>query len=131
MNNILIDTSMWIEYFKGNKAVHDIIQNNNDYEVFITGPILTELIQGIKTKKEKGRFTMCINGLAKLRITDEDWLDAGNLGNILRRKGITVPLPDLIIFTVAVNNNCSLFTLDKHFSIIKEAIESDIKILST
>ncbi|MFP4016038.1 MAG: PIN domain-containing protein [Halanaerobiales bacterium] len=131
MNNILIDTSMWIEYFKGNKAAHDIIHNNNDYEVFITGPILTELIQGIKTKKEKDRFTMCINGLAKLRITDEDWLDAGNLGNILRRKGITVPLPDLIIFTVAVNNNCSLFTLDKHFSIIKEAIESDIKILST
>lgn len=129
MKKLLVDTSIWIEYFKGKKKVLDIIHDKNNFEIFITGPIITELIQGIKTQKEKARFTICINALPKLQIDDNDWVNAGNLGNSLRKKGITVPLLDLIIFSIAKKNNCVLFTLDKHFQIIKDALQIEIEIM--
>jgi predicted nucleic acid-binding protein len=127
MKKILVDTSIWIEYFKGEKSVIEKIHDRNNFN-FIIGPVITELIQGIKTQKEKDRFTMCINALPKLRISDDDWVNAGNIGNLLRKKGVTVPLPDLIIFTMAMKNGCALFTLDRHFPIMKEALQSDIEI---
>ena len=128
MKKVLIDTSIWIEYFKGNKMVQDIIHDTKGFQCFIIGPVIAELLLGIKTSSEKERLISCINALPMLEITDNDWIDAGNTGNLLRQKGITVPLPDLIIFSVANRNNCALFTLDKHFKVIKDAIESEIDI---
>jgi len=129
MKKILVDTSIWIEYFKGKKSVQEIIHDQKNHEIYITGPIITELIQGLKTEKEKARFTMCINALPKLQIDDDDWVNAGNTGNSLRKKGVTVPLPDIIIFSIAKKNNCALFTLDRHFQIIKETIQTDLDII--
>lgn len=127
MKKILVDTSIWIEYFKGEINVIEKIHNRNHCN-FITGPVITELIQGIRTQNEKDRFIMCIKALPKLQISDSDWVTAGNIGNSLRTKGITVPLPDLIIFTLAMKNDCALYTLDKHFIIIKEAIQANVEV---
>lgn len=126
MKKLLVDTSIWIEYFKGKKSVIDIIHDIDNFRVFITGPVFTELIQGLKTQTEKEQFTICINALPKLQITDNDWIYAGYIGSLLRTKGITVPLHDLLIFSIAKTNNCALFTLDKHFSIINDSVETKI-----
>ncbi len=128
MKKVLVDTSIWIEYFKGNKKVQDIIHDTKCFQCFIIGPVIAELLLGIKTSGEKERLITCMNVLPMLEITNNDWIDAGNTGNILRQKGITVPLPDLIIFSVANKNNCALFTLDKHFEIIRSAVAAGIEI---
>jgi len=131
MKKLLVDTSIWIEYFRGTKSVSDIIHDKSNYEIFIAGPIIAELIQGIKTQKEKAWFTVCINALPKLKISDDDWIAAGNLGNLLLNKGITIPLPDLIIYSIAKKNDCAIFTLDKHFQLIKDRIRDDIEIIQS
>ncbi len=130
MKKVLVDTSIWIEYFRGNKTVQDIIHDTKTYQCFIIGPVLTELLLGIKTSGEKEHLIDCMNVFPTLSINDRDCIYAGNTGNTLRQKGITVPLPDLIIFSTAENNNCALFTLDKHFEVIKNAIESGIEIIT-
>ncbi len=129
MKKLLVDTSIWIEYFKGEKGVQKIINDNKNYKIFITGPVITELILGIKTQKEKKRFAMCINALPKLQISDNDWIAAGNIGNSLRKKGVTIPLPDLIIYSIAIANDCALFTLDKHFEFIRDTTQTDFEII--
>ena len=129
MKKVLVDTSIWIEYFKGNKTVQDMIHDIKCYQCFIIGPVIAELLLGIKTSSEKNRLITCMNVLPMLEITDNDWIYAGNTANTLRQKGITVPLPDLIIFSAANKNNCAIFTLDKHFEIIKSAISSGIEII--
>ena len=129
MKKILVDTSIWIEYFKGNKGVAAIIEEKNAHTVFIAGPMITELIQAIKTKSEKDNFASSLESLPRLAITDRDWLDAGMLGSALREKGITIPLPDLIIYTLAKNNNCSLCTLDKHFETINNKTAQHLELI--
>jgi hypothetical protein len=51
---ILIDTSVWIDFFRGRNTVfrailHDLISGEED--ICITGIILTEILQGIKDEK--------------------------------------------------------------------------------
>lgn len=129
MKKVLVDTSMWIEYFKGNKMVQDLVHDTKGFKCFIIGPVMTELLLGIKTISEKERLITCMNVLPMLEIENDDWINAGNTGHLLRQKGITIPLPDLIIFSVANKNNCAVFTLDKHFEIIKDALKSEIEII--
>lgn len=129
MKKILVDTSIWIEYFRGNKRVQDVIHDIKRFQCFIIGPVIAELLLGIKTSGEKEQLITCMRALPMLEITDNDWVNAGNTGNLLRQKGITVPLPDLIIFSVADKNSCALFTLDKHFEIIKTAVASGMELL--
>jgi predicted nucleic acid-binding protein len=129
MKNILIDTSAWVEYFKGNTTVAAMVHDREAHSVYITGPVITELIQGLKTETEKESFITSLDSLPRLKITDQDWFYAGNFGAQLRSKGITVPLADLIIYTVARNNNCSICTLDKHFKEISTTLGAKVEIL--
>jgi len=129
MKKILIDTSVWVEYFKGNKTAANLIINSDAYSVFIIGPIISELIQGMKTENEKESFTYALESINRIQIADQDWFDAGLAGSYLRSKGITVPLVDLIIYSVARNNQCSICTLDKHFQVINENLNNKVEIV--
>jgi predicted nucleic acid-binding protein len=42
-------------------------------------------------------------------------MKAGNLAAQLRAKGLTLPLTDVLIATVALRNQVSVLTIDKHF----------------
>ena len=129
MKKILIDTSAWVEYFKGNKTAAILINNSDTYSVFIIGPVISELIQGMKTENEKESFTYALESINRIEIIDQDWFDAGLAGSHLRSKGITVPLFDLIIYTVARNNQCSICTLDKHFQVINKNLNNKVEII--
>lgn len=129
MKNILIDTSAWVEYFKGNLTAVAMVHERENYTAYIVGPVITELIQGLKSEKDKDVFTTSLESIPRLTITDQDWFDAGIFGAQLRSKGITVPLTDLIIYTVAGNNRCSICTLDKHFKTIDTALGVKVEIL--
>ena len=50
---IIIDTSIWIEYFKNNKKYVPTIETNLSLEnILITGPIISELLHGVKGLRE-------------------------------------------------------------------------------
>ncbi len=129
MKKVLIDTSAWVEYFRGSSEVAKIVHDKYLYLACITGPIITELIQGLKTENEKYVLASALESISRLSINDQDWIDAGEKGALLRKQRITVPLADLIIYTMAVKNNCSIYTADKHFQMIQEATGESIDII--
>jgi predicted nucleic acid-binding protein len=130
MKKVIIDTSVWIEYFKGNEAAAAVIDDQAGYDLYVTGPIISELTQGMKTESEMASFTVLIESLPCLKILDQHWLAAGLTGSELRKKAITVPLPDLMIYTVAVDNNCAIFTLDNHFTLINKTLGHSMEIIN-
>lgn len=129
MKKILIDTSAWVKNFKGNKTAANLINNSGTNSVFIIGPVISELIQGMKTENEKESFSYALESINRIQIADQDWFDAGLVGSLLRCKGITVPLVDLIIYSVARNNQCSICTLDKHFQVINKNLNNKVEII--
>ncbi|KAF0121977.1 MAG: PIN domain [bacterium] len=115
-DGILVDTSLFIEFLKGNKQygseVTMLLEKNR---VFSTGIIIAELIQGLKNLKEEQYLAELITAVNILEITTDLWVEAGNLSLSLRKKGINLPLTDVAIATLAIEHNLSIFTLDKHF----------------
>ena len=118
-SKIIADTSIWIEYFKGNVKMADFLEEhllNN--KIHIDGIIIAELLQGIKSKKESEAVRASIDAIPYVEITYEDWVLAGDLSNELRKKGRTVPLTDIATAAAAIHHNMFVATLDRHFETI-------------
>jgi predicted nucleic acid-binding protein len=114
---VLIDSNAWIDYFKsGNYRYRDkIIELLEEDKVAACGIVITELLHGAKTPKEAKIIKEYITGVNIFDINTDNYINAGILGGFLRKKGITVPLPDLIIAEICISNKIQLFTNDKHF----------------
>jgi predicted nucleic acid-binding protein len=124
MKNILVDSSVWIEYFRGKKeaAVLDELIDRN--QLCINNLILSELIPFLRIKKEHAliKILMTIKNMA-IKIDWEEIIDFQeiNLKNGLNKIGIA----DLIIVQNVRDNDLSLYSLDKHFELMSKHIEFD------
>jgi len=115
-NNILADTSVWIEFFKqrsdtGEKLC-DLITRNC---VWSCGTVLFEIIQGVKTENEKNTVLEMLFALPYVEMTQALWQNAGELSASLKRKGANIPLSDIFTAALAIEHNLSIFTFDAHF----------------
>ena len=120
-NRILIDTSVWIAYFKENNRLfaEKVDQLLTHSEIFVPKVVLAELFQGAKSEKEISVIEAFIDAFQVIDQTKETWLEAGRLSYSMKRKGITIHLMDCYIAILALENGCRIFSLDEHFNLIK------------
>ncbi|HHV82890.1 MAG TPA: PIN domain-containing protein [Tepidanaerobacter syntrophicus] len=118
-SKVLIDTSIWIEYFRGNAQIGEAVDLLIDAgSAYITGPIIAELIQGIKNKKQAEELLASLKALPYVDIRKSDWSDIGFFSLELRKKGIAIPFTDAVITCMAIKNHLCIYSLDKHFDLI-------------
>lgn len=114
---LLIDTSVWIEYFKNNPDVTVFIEKHLlEDSVCLVGIVVSELIQGIKNEEVREIIRSCLDAITFIDMKFEDWIKTGELSNTLRKSGITMPLTDIAIAAAAIGNSLLLVTRDSHFS---------------
>lgn len=110
---ILADTSVWIEFLKGNigylKEMGRLIE---EQQLATVECVFGELLQGAKNQREKNILTGYFEALPKID-EREIWLEAGLLS--FKGKWITrgVGLIDLAIVSAARKNGLKVWTLDK------------------
>ena len=120
--DVLVDTSIWIDYFKGGSSSKDLDVLIDENLVVTNDIILAELVPCLKIKKqdavvkllqEINRYPMQINWdeIVEFQVK---CLQAGANG---------VGIPDLIIAQNAKLNNCKIYSLDKHFALLKQVIK--------
>jgi len=126
MSKVLIDTCAWIDFLRlpegilGN-TVADLIASNR---ALLCGVVMTELLQGAKGAKEKQQLEFLFSDIEILDTNRKDWIDAGLCLQKLRNKGITVPVTDALIATLALRNSVSVLTIDKHFDYLSVSVIS-------
>lgn len=126
--NILIDTSIWIDYFQNksssiSKKVDDILSGN---DIYIPKIVIAELIRGSGSQKE---VLIIADFLDTFNIIDQKkdtWIEAGKLSYRLRKKGRAINLADCYIAIIAKAYECCIFTLDKHFKYIRTEININL-----
>ena len=126
---VLVDTSIWIDFFQNNDSSHTItleglIKDNN--RAVICGVVLQEVLQGIK---DDISYELTKERLLRLPFLDtnkETYIYAASLYRVLRRKGITLPSIDTTIAATTILNRIPLFTKDEHFKVI--ARHSELKL---
>ncbi len=115
-DGVIVDTSLWIEYFKGSASNASVVEGLVlEERAVTTGLVLAELLQGIKSEREGQTITEVFGGLPTLEITTEIWKVAGQLACSLRRQGVTIPLTDVVLGALALEHRLLIFSLDKHF----------------
>jgi len=120
-NNILVDTSVWIEAYRkssSNLAV-DLKKLLEEYCVVTTGIIIAEVLQGAKTQNDFDSLRVHLVTLPILSEDIGDWEEAAHKSYMARKEGYLVPISDCLIATIAEKNNCKVFTIDKHFKVLK------------
>ena len=120
--NILIDTSVWIDYFRGNNVQFQskVDEALTHCHIYVPKIALAELIQGAKSEKEITVIEDFIDAFHIIDQKEDTWLKAGRLSFSMKRKGITVSIIDCYIAVIAGENGCIIFSLDEHFNSIKK-----------
>jgi len=125
---ILIDTSIWIDYFKGKDPnFHTKVDKVLTHcRICIPKVVLAELFQGARAEKE---ITLIVDVMDAFHIIDQKedtWLKAGRLSFLMKRKGFMVHIVDCYIAVMANENGCVIFSLDEHFKIIKKFLHIEL-----
>ena len=116
MARILVDTSVWIEFFRKREPYLSTVARLIDEErVGSTGIILAELMHGAKSEKELAVLADFPQVFSFIPETVQLWADAGRLAFNLRRKGVTIGLSDCFIAVAASSAHIQVATLDSHF----------------
>lgn len=116
MNKVLIDSSVWINYFRPGKSIVEPTVNLllDEDRVVLCGMVELEILQGLKGKEHQ-LVQDLFKALHYIEALREDFIAAGNLLNQLRKKEITIPASDCLIATQCIRADCSLFSLDNDF----------------
>jgi len=112
-----VDTSVWISYFRETGSVYgDLIDALIDENrVHINGVVLAELLTGAKGSAEFDGLASALAGLKFIPGDRAAFQSAGRNGFLLKRKGISVPLSDVIIASDCIDRVLVLIESDRHF----------------
>ncbi len=114
---ILPDTCAWIDYFRpGTTPLGQALEKALKEEaVFVCGPVIYELVQGVRSEREQALLRSVLNALPFLEMNEALWIKAGRLSANLRKEGKTILFSDIIIAVLAMDNNLAVMTVDEHF----------------
>lgn len=132
MSKFLIDSTIWIEFFKGqNNTINNLVLPLIDEDkIYYNGVILSELLVGASNKREFSFLESNFEGFRHLETDKNIFVKTAQMGFMLRRKGLTIPLTDLIIATHASHFGLTVVTADPHFKLIEKEFKLDLQFMS-
>jgi len=119
---VLVDTSIWIDYFRGGDSAKDLDTLIDENLIVTNDIILAELIPYLKIKKQ----TKVVKLLHEVKLISLDihWEEIIELQVKCLKSGENgVGIPDLIIAQNAIQNSCKVYSIDKHFRLLNQVMK--------
>jgi len=119
--NLLVDTSVWLlalrrDEARSEPAVRFLSRALGDGDsIFSTGLILQELLQGFHGPKNRALLLERFGALPLLVPDREDHVQAAELRNLCRRRGIQIGTIDALIARLVIRHELTLLTTDRDF----------------
>ena len=129
-NRIILDTSAYSEFFKGNPAVRDAVETAD--EIYLNAVIIGELLAGFAIGRlEKKNLDILREFTSSPRVEtipiDEETAERYAVILMdLRSKVAPIPTNDLWIAASAMQYGLKIVTKDSHFSRVSQVI-TDLK----
>lgn len=121
MNVLLVDTSVWIEFFRG-QTYPELELALKEGRVVVSPIVLAELMSGPKNKREASRLEDFLSELPLHETPKEHWLFVGQLRHRLAKCGFNVSIPDTHIAQCTLDLEGYLFSLDQIFKKLAKRI---------
>jgi predicted nucleic acid-binding protein len=122
---IVVDSSVWIDLFKGTPTrqteILDRILGDVDMPVLVGDVVLYEVLAGFRSQREIERNRLLLETLILVSMLDFDLVPRAAVHyHTLRRRGITPGTVDMIIATYCIETGAELLTADRHFESMRD-----------
>lgn len=126
-NPVLIDTSVWIDYFRRNPVVHGQVEKLiEERRIGTCRFIVAELLQGARSEEHYSILKETTEVFKLFEETPETWLKAAYVSSQLIRMGKKVGLGDCYIAVLAHQYDIPLWSFDKHFKVIRSVLKFNL-----
>jgi predicted nucleic acid-binding protein len=118
MSRILVDSSIWIEFFRHPDAPASVVLDHllAHRLVCTTGLIQAEVVPGAQSPRDFRRLRLLFGALPLAPEREGFWTHLIRFRHRLHANGVLgIGIPDLIVATVAIQNRKLVFTLDEDF----------------
>lgn len=127
--SLLVDTSVWSLAFRRDteaavpevKALLHALEGAD--QVFTTGFVLQELLQGFAGPKQRGLLIERFAALGFLQPDREDHIEAAEVRNACRRGGVQVGTIDALLIQLCLKHDLVLLSADKDFQSALEHVK--------
>ena len=114
---ILTDTSVVVVYERAPTPRLRRIASDNDAAV--CGVAVAEMFAGARTPADEVRCRTALADFRSLSIPEALWETVGRNQARLRANGVTVPLTDTVVASLALTLDVELWAYDAHFTLIQ------------
>ena len=119
---LFVDTSVWSLALRRDgdagvpevRALRDALDGGE--EVVTTGLVLQELLQGFAGPRDRKQVISHFDALPMLVPDRDDYIEAADLRNQCRRRGIQIGTIDALLARLCVAHGLTLLTTDNDFS---------------
>jgi predicted nucleic acid-binding protein len=119
---ILVDTSVWIDFFRGAPTAENALLKdclNRREHIFVTGVVVQEILQGIRDDSQYLAVKEYVFLFPKVDVEFSDHVEAASVYRNLRKKGLTIDSPvDCLIAVLALRHDLALLHRDSDFTLI-------------
>jgi predicted nucleic acid-binding protein len=117
MSQILVDSSIWIAFFRGSIPQDALFQLIDTNQICTNDLILSEIVPSLRARKEKALVDILYR-IQRYPLAIE-WLEIIDFQVRNIRKGINnVGISDLIIMQNVIQHSLVLYAVDSHFSLM-------------
>jgi len=115
--SVLVDTSIWIEYFRNGNNFEELEFLIDENQVVTNDLILAELIPFLMVRNQRKLITL-LHQINKLPIV-VNWEQLIGYQYKCLKQGVNgIGVPDLLIAQNAKQNHCKIYSLDNHFKLM-------------
>jgi predicted nucleic acid-binding protein len=82
----------------------------------VCGITRAEILSGARGFNDRTALCTILDGFQQIAVPESLWDEVGNMLSELRRKGVTVPLADAVLGTVAMSLNLEIWARNSDFN---------------
>jgi predicted nucleic acid-binding protein len=135
--NVLVDTSVWSLALRRKHEtlgspqrllVMELSELIREGRVRVIGLVRQELLSGIKSNEQYERLRLYLRAFPNELIDTLDYEEAAMASNRCRAKGIAISIVDVLLCTVTVRRDWTIFTTDPDLSHYARALPLSIHV---
>ena len=117
---LFVDTSVWSLALRRNSSEGAEVQRLRDAlidgeSIWTTGLVLQELLQGVRGPKASALVSERFAAADWVSPTRADHIEAANIRNVCRRRGVQVGTIDALLAGLCISRNLTILTTDRDF----------------
>ena len=114
---ILVDTSVWIDFFKQSDTVKTEMQALlREHKVITVEPVFSELLFGVRNNREKQLIVSYWQVLPRIEFGENTMFESAMFSSAKDYQNLGIGLIDAILIKSTIEGNHQLWTLDSRIN---------------